>query len=246
MNLKGVPEPVTLFRLIRASGGGSRAGQRHLTALVGRDEEIAMLMRRWERARHGDGQLMLIVSEAGLGKSRLIEEFHARLSEVTHTWVEWGCGQLLQNTPLHPIAEWGRIRFGGTDVPADQRLADLESALAQIKLDLAENAAMDASLVDVSRPADRIPALSPEELRRRQLAALINWVMAGARVQPIKPPRRIWRGLTSNKTRTMCLFCSLHKGHIMVRSVVTEALALASITLFLAMIAVWAQVLAVI
>ena len=133
MNLKGVPEPVTLFRLIRASGGGSRAGQRHLTALVGRDEEIAMLMRRWERARHGDGQLMLIVSEAGLGKSRLIEEFHARLSEVTHTWVEWGCGQLLQNTPLHPIAEWGRIRFGGTDVPADQRLADLESALAQIK-----------------------------------------------------------------------------------------------------------------
>ena len=57
--LKGVPEPVTLFRLIRASGGGRRAGQRHLTPLVGRDEEIAMLMRRWERARQGDGQLVL-------------------------------------------------------------------------------------------------------------------------------------------------------------------------------------------
>ena len=49
--LKGVPEPVTLFRVIRASGGGRRAGQRHLTPLVGRDEEIAILMRRWERAR---------------------------------------------------------------------------------------------------------------------------------------------------------------------------------------------------
>ena len=49
--LKGVPEPVTLFRLIRASGGGRRLGQRHLTPLVGRDEEIAILMRRWERAR---------------------------------------------------------------------------------------------------------------------------------------------------------------------------------------------------
>jgi class 3 adenylate cyclase len=48
--LKGVPAPVTLFRLVRASGGGRRAGQRHLTRLVGRDEEIAMLMRRWERA----------------------------------------------------------------------------------------------------------------------------------------------------------------------------------------------------
>ena len=75
--LKGVPEPVTLFRLVRASGGGRRAGQRHLTPLVGRDEEIAMLMRRWERARQGEGQLVLIVGEPGLGKSRLIEEFHA-------------------------------------------------------------------------------------------------------------------------------------------------------------------------
>jgi class 3 adenylate cyclase len=61
--LKGVPEPVTLFRLIRASGGGRRAGQRHLTPLVGRDEEIAMLMRRWERARQGEGHLVLIVGE---------------------------------------------------------------------------------------------------------------------------------------------------------------------------------------
>jgi class 3 adenylate cyclase len=48
--LKGVPDPVTLFRLVRASGGGRRSGQRHLTPLVGREEEIALLMRRWERA----------------------------------------------------------------------------------------------------------------------------------------------------------------------------------------------------
>jgi class 3 adenylate cyclase len=109
--LKGVPQPVTLFRLVRASGGGRRAGQRHLTPLVGREEEIAMLMRRWERARQGDGQLMMIVGEPGLGKSRLIEEFHARLRDAPHTWVEWSCSRLLQNTPLHPIAEWGRQRL---------------------------------------------------------------------------------------------------------------------------------------
>ena len=54
--LKGVPEPVTLYRIVRASGGGRRAGQRHLTPLVGRDEELAMLIRRWERARQGDGR----------------------------------------------------------------------------------------------------------------------------------------------------------------------------------------------
>jgi class 3 adenylate cyclase len=80
--LKGVPEPVTLFRLVRASGGGRRARQRHLTPLIGREEEIAMLLRRWERARQGEGQLVLIVGEPGVGKSRLIEEFHARLREV--------------------------------------------------------------------------------------------------------------------------------------------------------------------
>src|SRR5215831_8223298 len=84
-DLKGVPEPVTLFRLVRASGGGRRSGQRHLTPLVGRDEEIAMLMRRWERARQGDGQLVLIVGEPGMGKSRLIGEFHSRLRDTPHT-----------------------------------------------------------------------------------------------------------------------------------------------------------------
>ena len=143
---RGVPEPVTLFRLVRASGVRRRAGQRRLTPLVGRDEEIAMLMRRWERARQGDGQLVLIVGEPGLGKSRLMEEFQTRLRDTPHTWVEWSCSQLLQNTPLHPIAEWGRERFGGADVPAEQRIAELESTLTQIKLDPAENVPLLATL----------------------------------------------------------------------------------------------------
>ena len=185
--LKGVPEPMALFRLVRASGGGRRSGARNLTPLVGRDEEIAMLMRRWERARQGDGQLVLIVGEPGLGKSRLIEEFHARLRDTPHTWVEWSSSQLLQNTPLHPIAEWGRQRFGGNDVFAEQRLADLESSLAQVKLDPAENAPLLAPLLDIPLPKERAPSLGPEELRRRQLAALTGWVMAGARVQPVVP-----------------------------------------------------------
>jgi class 3 adenylate cyclase len=183
--LKGVPEPVTLFRLVRASGGGRRAGQRQLTPLVGRDEEIAMLMRRWERALQGDGQLVLIVGEPGLGKSRLVEEFHARLRDTPHTWLEWSCSQLLQNTPLHPIADWGRQRFGGADVPAEQRLADLENSLGQMKLDPRENAALLAPLLDIPLPPDRALVLPPEELRRRQLAAQTTAVMASARVQPV-------------------------------------------------------------
>jgi class 3 adenylate cyclase/predicted ATPase len=183
--LKGVPEPVTLYRIVRASGGGRRAGQRHLTPLVGREEEIAMLMRRWERARQGDGQLVTIVGEPGLGKSRLIEEFHVRLRDVPHTWVEWSCTQLLQNTPLHPVTEWGRQRFGGTDVPAEQRLADLENTLTLIKLDPAENVPLLAPLLDVPLPKERMLTLAPEELRRRQFAALTGAMIASARVQPM-------------------------------------------------------------
>jgi hypothetical protein len=99
--------------------------------------------------------------------------------------VEWSCSQLLQNTPLHPIAEWGRQRFGGADLPAERRLTDLESSLAQVKLDPAENAPSLAQLLDIPLPPERSPALAPEELRRRQLAALTNWVLAGARVQPV-------------------------------------------------------------
>jgi class 3 adenylate cyclase/predicted ATPase len=183
--LKGVPEPTALFRLVRASGGGRRSGMRQLTPFVGREEEMAMLIRRWERARHGDGQLVLIVGEPGLGKSRLIEEFHGRLRDTPHTWLEWSCSQLLQNTPLHPIADWGRQVFGGAGVSAKRRFADLESTLAQMKLDPAENAPLLAPLLDIPLPQERAPTLAPDELRRRQLAAVTAAVIAGARVQPV-------------------------------------------------------------
>ena len=126
-----------------------------------------MLTRRWERARQGEGQLVLIVGEPGLGKSRLIEEFHGRLRDAPHTWGEWSCSQLLQNTPLHPIADWGRQRFGGADIPAEQRLADLENTLALVGLDPAENAPLLAPLLDIPLPKEHAPTLAPEELRRR-------------------------------------------------------------------------------
>src|ERR1700735_4391990 len=117
-----------------AGGGGRRGGARPLTPLVGREEELERLGRRWERARSGEGQLVLVVGEPGIGKSRLIEEFHAQLGETPHTWVEWSSSQLLQNTSLHPVAEWGRLRFGGAHVPNERRLAEIEASLAQVKL----------------------------------------------------------------------------------------------------------------
>ena len=182
--LKGLPEPVQLFRIIRASGARRRSSGRSLTPFVGREEELGLITRRWERARMGEGQLVLIVGEPGLGKSRLIEEFHTRLAETPHTWTEWSASQLLQNTPLHPIAEWGRLRFG-VDAPADQRLADFEGTLRLIGLDPIEYAPLLAPLVDIPLPPARAANLPPEELRRRQLAAMTNLVLAGARSQPV-------------------------------------------------------------
>jgi predicted ATPase len=77
------------------------------------------------------------------------------------------------------------MRFGGADVPAQQRLADLETSLAQLELDPAENVPLVAPLLDIPLSADSAPALPPEELRGRQLAAVTNWVIAGARTQSI-------------------------------------------------------------
>jgi class 3 adenylate cyclase/tetratricopeptide (TPR) repeat protein len=183
--LKGVAQPLSLYRVVRASGGGRRGGARALTSFVGREEDIGTLLRRWDRVRAGEGQFVQIVGEPGLGKSRLVEEFHSRLGETPHTWVEWNSSQLLQNTPLHPVAEWGRARFGGQDVAPERRLADLETTLAQVKLDVQETATLLAPLLDIPLPAERAPKFGPEEVRRRQLAAMISLVLAGARTQPV-------------------------------------------------------------
>ena len=87
---------------------------------------------------------------------------------MPHTWIDWSASQLLQNTPLHPIAEWGRTRFG-TDAPARQRLAELEGTLRLVGLDPAESAALLAPLVDIPIP------LSACSISRRKSCAGGNW-----------------------------------------------------------------------
>jgi class 3 adenylate cyclase len=97
--LKGVSAPIRLFRILRVTGGRRRKGARVLTPFIGREEDLKVLARRWERVRGGEGQFVLIVGEPGIGKSRLVEEFRALQREAPHTWIEWSSSQLLQNTP---------------------------------------------------------------------------------------------------------------------------------------------------
>jgi predicted ATPase len=183
--LKGVPAPVTLYRVLRISGGPRRKGARLLTPFIGREEDIGVLARCWERARAGKGQFVLIVGQPGIGKSRLIQEFRAGLGETPHSWIEWSSSQLLQNTPLHPVLGWGRTRFGGPEVAPERRLAELESVLTHVKLNAAEHAPLVAPFVDTPVPPERLPSLPPDEVHRRQLAAMVEWVLAGARNQPV-------------------------------------------------------------
>src|SRR5262249_14580471 len=88
--LKGVPELVTLYRVLRASGSRALLGSagRRLTRFVGRTMELGTLVERWERAVEGDGQSVLVVGEAGVGKSRLVHELRELLANTPHAWLE--------------------------------------------------------------------------------------------------------------------------------------------------------------
>jgi class 3 adenylate cyclase/predicted ATPase len=183
--LKGALAPMNLHRILRISGGRRRRQTQLLTPFIGREKDLGVLARCSERSLAGDGQFVLVVGEPGIGKSRLVEEFRGQLADRRHSWVEWSSSQLLQNTPLYPILGWGRVRFGGPEVAPERRLAELESLLADVQLDAGKLAPLLAPMVGIPVPPDRMPSLSPEEIRRGQLTAMVQWATAGARNQPL-------------------------------------------------------------
>ena len=122
--LKGIERPVQLYRVVQPSGVRGRleaaAAARGLTPFVGREDELRLLMNRWERALDGEGQVALIVGEAGIGKSRLVQRFHEQIAGTPHTWVEAAAGPFFQNTPFYAVTEmlrellaWRGRRIGG-------------------------------------------------------------------------------------------------------------------------------------
>ena len=188
--LKGIEQPVQLYRVVQPSGVRGRleaaAAARGLTPFVGREDELRLLMNRWERALEGEGQVALIIGEAGIGKSRLVQRFHEQIAGTPHTWVEAAAGAFFQNTPFYAVTEMLRelLAWRG-DESAEEQLAQLEPALELAGLKPAEAMPLIAPLLNLPIPAKYPPSpLSPEQQRRRLLATLVEWALGAARVQP--------------------------------------------------------------
>jgi class 3 adenylate cyclase/predicted ATPase len=186
--LKGVPAPIELFRVARPTGVRGRIGAaRNLTPFVSREEELQLLLSRWERAREGEGQMALVVGEAGIGKSRLVTEFHKRIRDTPHIWMESAGEQLFENTPFHAVIEmlsqWLELQGGAN---SGEQAAGLERALASAGLKPDEAAPLVADLLQLPvRDRYRATSFTPEQRRRRLLAVLTGWTLGAARLQPM-------------------------------------------------------------
>ncbi|MDF3061264.1 MAG: hypothetical protein K0S06_1373 [Microvirga sp.] len=185
--LKGVRASVTLFQVMRASGvGNRRVTARVMTPLVGRQGELRTIEDRWERARAGQGQFVVLVGEAGLGKSRLTDEFRSRIADAPHTWIEFACSQLLQNTPFHPVVEFIQRRLEEQATTPEARLDFLAAWHRAVGLDPAQSVPLVAPLLELPVPADYPPPpAAPEKRRRKLISTLVAWITGGARTQPI-------------------------------------------------------------
>jgi class 3 adenylate cyclase/tetratricopeptide (TPR) repeat protein len=189
--LKGVQRPVQLYRVIQPSGVRGRleaaASMRALTPFVGREDELRSLMNRWERAVDAEGQVALIIGEAGIGKSRLVQRFHEQIAGAPHTWIEASAGAFFQNTPFYSVTELLQQFLGGNGgKSAEEQLAQLEPQLELAGLKPADTIPLIAPLLNLPL-SDKYPPLplSPEQKRRRLLATLVEWLLSAARKQPL-------------------------------------------------------------
>jgi len=137
VEVKGITAPVPAWQVLRPSAVASRFEALRgatLTPLVGRDEELDLLLRRWARAKAGDGQVVLISGEAGIGKSRVAASLEERLHAEPHLRLRYFCSPYHQDSALFPfIDQLGHAAgFGRDDMPA-ARLEKLEALLARAR-----------------------------------------------------------------------------------------------------------------
>jgi class 3 adenylate cyclase len=186
--LKGIAQPVQLYRVVRPSGIRSRfeaaSAAGGLTPFVGREDELRLLLNRWERGRDGEGQVVTIIGEPGIGKSRLVLRFREQIVDTPHTWLEAGAGAFFRNSPLYPVSEMLGQVLGGTTEP--EQVVQLAARLTAVGLKPADAIPLLAPMLNLSLPPEYPPStLLPEQQRRQLLATLVEWLIGAARTQPL-------------------------------------------------------------
>jgi class 3 adenylate cyclase len=189
-DLKGIAGPVQAWAALRASSVESRFEALHtgsLTPLVGREGELALLLERWSRAKDGDGQVVLLDGEPGIGKSRIVQELRDTLSDESHTRLSHYCSPYHTNSPLYPVI--GLLEraagFDRTDT-AEAKLDKLEAMLALSATDVPEATRLLAEVLAI--PADhRYPplVLTPQRQKQRTLEILVEQLAGLAGQRPV-------------------------------------------------------------
>jgi class 3 adenylate cyclase/predicted ATPase len=187
--LKGVVGTTRAFAALRESSQANRFEALHprgLTALVGREAECELLLRRWAKAKAGEGQVALISGEAGIGKSRLTAEFLERLPGEPHTRLRYFCSPQHTDSALYPII--GHIERAAKlarEDDAKTRLDKLEVVLARSSMSR-EDAALMAEMLSIPNDGRYPPPdLAPHQRREKTLAALIRRIEGIARQTPV-------------------------------------------------------------
>ena len=190
VEVKGIAAPVPAWQVLRPSVVESRFEALRgsaLSPLVGRDEEIDLLLRRWARAKAGDGQVVLVSGEPGIGKSRLTAALAERLHAEPHLRLRYFCSPYHQDSALFPfIDQLGRAAgFARDDMPAAQ--AGEARGLAGPRRAAGRGCGAPRRSACRCRRPERhpLPNLSPQRKKERTLEALIRQLEGLARQQPV-------------------------------------------------------------